>query len=570
MERSVAVLVVAMSLGCMGSIDGGARGKQPDPRGGQGGAPGGMDPVVTPPVTPGMMMACKTRDPGPAPIRRLTKWEYDNTIRDLLGDDSHPSAAFPADERGAGFTNDAQSLSVSPLHAQNYMDAAEKIVARAAGGLAKLTPCDPARGDAACGMRFIETWGKRAWRRPPDAYEKGELGKVLAAGMASGGFAAGIQMVMQVMLQAPQFLYRVELAMGPMAGGGAAGSPLVKLSPYEMASRLSYLVLGSLPDSELFLAAEMNKLGTKEELAAQARRLLGDPRAHQTLAIFHEQWLDLAKIEEAEKDPRLFPTFDAPLRALLDREAELFVEEVMWKGDGTVGTLLTAPFSMMNARLAAHYGVKGPTGDAFVKVDLDPTQRAGYLSQAGFLAGHALPNQTDPVRRGKFVREQLFCTIPPPPPDNVEVRPPDLDPNLTTRERFSQHTTDLLCAVCHKLMDPIGLGFENFDAIGRWRATENGKPVDASGEVLLTEDADGPFVGAVALGQRLAGSAQVKACVSKQWFRFGYGRSETPEDLCSLETLKATYLAVGGNTRDLVVALTQTDAFMYRRAGGTP
>jgi hypothetical protein len=185
------------------------------------------------------------------------------------------------------------------------------------------------------------------------------------------------------------------------------------------------------------------------------------------------------------------------------------------------------------------------------------------------LAAHALANQTDPVRRGKFVREQLLCQIPPSPPPDLEVRPPDLDPNLTTRERFSQHSKDQFCAACHKLMDPIGLGFESFDAVGRWRSDENGKPVDATGELFDT-DVDGPFDGAAALADKLAHSAQVRDCVSKQWFRFGYGRSETPADSCSLESLKALYAAGGNDVRELMVALTQTDAFMYRRAGGAP
>jgi hypothetical protein len=570
----VANLGLACTAGLIGDgAGGGASSGQPgpgaaggtgtDPGPGPGGTPVGPPPIA-PPAASAVEMACKTRDPGPAPIRRLTRWEYDNTVRDLLGDTTHPASAFPPDERGAGFTNDALALSVSPLHAQNYLDAAEKIVGRAAADLGKLVPCDPARGDAACGAKFIETWGKRAWRRPLDATEKTELGKVFTAGMSSEGFAVGIQMVMQVMLQAPQFLYRVE------TGAGAAAAGMVKLSPWEMASRLSYLFWGSMPDNDLFLAAEGSKLGTREEIAAQARRLMADPRARPMVALFHEQWLELDKIDDVEKDRTLFAGFDpVVLRPLFRKEADLTLEAVVWQGDGTVASLLTAPFSFMNARLATHYGIKGPAGDAFERVMLDPAQRGGFLTEAGFLAAHALANQTDPVRRGKFVREQLFCTILPPPPDNVEVRPPDLDPKLTTRERFARHSQDPLCAGCHQLMDPIGLGFESYDAVGKFRATENGKPVDASGTITGT-DIDGGFVGAVELGKKLAGSAQVRACVVKQWFRFGYGRSETPQDLCSMETLKAMFAGGKNDVRELLVALTQTDAFMFRRAGGAP
>ena len=520
-------------------------------------------PAVNAPPASALEMACATRDPGPSPIRRLTRSEYDNTLRDLLGDTTRPSAAFPPDERGAGFTNDAENLSVSPLHAQNYLEAAERVVARAVGGggLARLVTCDPARGDAACGARFIDSWGQRAWRRPLDAQEKTSLGQFFTAQLAAHGFAAAVEMTMQAMLQSPQFLYRGEF------GAGAAGGGFLKLSHWEMASRLSYLLWGTMPDADLFAAAQASKLGTREEVAAQARRMIQDDRARQVMATFHEQWLDLVKIDDAEKDTTAYPGFDPAMRALVRREADLFVEDTLWSGDGKLASLLTAPHSFMNARLAVFYGVSGPTGDSFQRVALNPAQRPGLLTRPGVLAAHALANQTDPVRRGKFIREQFFCQLPPNPPPELMIRPPDLDPNLTTRERFAQHASDQSCAACHRLMDPLGLGFENFDAVGRWRDVENDKPVDASGAVF-DSDVDGPFVGAAQLAGKLAGSAQVRECVVKQWFRFGYGRSETPQDRCSIETLKSLYASAGHDVRQLVVALTQTDAFMYRRAGG--
>jgi Protein of unknown function (DUF1592)/Protein of unknown function (DUF1588)/Protein of unknown function (DUF1587)/Protein of unknown function (DUF1595)/Protein of unknown function (DUF1585) len=563
------LLSAALCLACTASIGDsnpgsgpGAPGPGPRPPAAGPGEP--PPPIgVTGPGAAEVEKACKVRDAGPSPIRRLTRWEYDNTVRDLLGDASRPSGRFPPDERGAGFTNDAQNLSVSPLHVENYLDAAEKLVAAATVDLGRLVPCDPAAGDAGCATRFLETWGKRAWRRPLDAEEKAAMLKVFTAGMTADGFATGIRMMMQVMLQVPQFLYRVEI------GGARVGGDMVRLTPWETASRLSYLFWASMPDNELMAAAEAGKLGTPEEIAAQARRLVADDRAKQTLAIFNEQWLDLASAEAIEKDPEILPAFEPALPPLFRREAELYVEEVMWRGDGTLATLLTAPFSFMNEKLARFYGVKGPAGEAFAKVTLDGVQRSGFFTQAAFLATHALPTQTDPVRRGKFVREQFFCQIPPPPPADLMVRPPDLAPNLTTRERFSQHSADPQCAVCHKMMDPIGLAFENYDPLGQYRASEAGRPVDASGELHGT-DVDGPFVGPLELTRKLLDSGQVRACYVKQWFRFGYGRSETPADLCSVETLKALYESKGRSARELLVALTQTDAFMFRRAGGAP
>jgi hypothetical protein len=495
----------------------------------------------------------------------MTRFEYDNTVRDLLGDTSRPSQAFPLDEKGAGFTNNAETLGVTQLLAEKYMNAAEQVVARAAANLAALVPCDPAKGDLACGQAFIDSFGKRAWRRPLDSAEKADMTKVFSAGMSSYGFATAIQMVMQVMLQVPQFLYRVEYGV-PAA---AAGVNVVKLSSWEMASRLSYMLWGSMPDDLLFAAAEMGKLTTKEEIAAQARRMLGDSKAREVVAVFHEQWLELDKIDEIDKDKTLYPAYDPALRPLFKQETQSFISSVLWDGDGKLATLLTASSSMMNAKLAAFYGVTGPTGDTFQSVALSPTQRSGILTHAGILSAHAQANQTDPVRRGKFVREQLLCDTLPPPPDDIVIKPPDLDPTLTTRERFAQHSADASCAGCHRMMDPIGLGFENYDALGRWRTTENGKPVSGAGELFAT-DVDGPFDGAVDLAQRLAGSGQVSDCVATQWFRFGYGRAETPADACSTAALKTAFAASGYNVRELLLALTQTDAFMLRKAGGAP
>jgi hypothetical protein len=559
-----------LCLGCTASITDGNTGSAPGSTpgasnpGDRGNRPGELPP---PPSVPGpigseLEKACRTRDSGPSPIRRLTRWEYDNTVRDLLGDSSRPASRFPPDERGAGFNNDAQNLSVSPLHVENYMTAAESLVAQATTDLGKLVPCDPAKGDAVCASAFLDSWGKRAWRRPLDAEEKAAMTKVFMAGMTSDGFATGIRMVMQVMLQSPQFLYRVETGSSRVTGSG-----FVRLSSWETASRLSYLFWGTMPDGELMAAAEAGNLETADQVAAQARRLLAAERAKQALAIFNEQWLAVENTDSIQKDASLM--FDPALVPLLRKETELFLEEVMWKGEGTLSALLTAPFSMMNEKLARFYGVKGPAGESFQRVDLDPNQRAGFLTQASFLASHALPTQTDPVRRGKFIREQFFCQIPPPPPADLMVRPPDLAPNLTTRERFSQHASDPLCETCHRLMDPIGLGLENFDAVGLWRSSEAGRAVDASGQIFNT-DVDGPFVGARELSAKLLASGQVRDCVVKQWFRFGYGRSETPLDRCALETLKALYESKGRSVRELLVALTQTDAFLFRKAGGAP
>jgi hypothetical protein len=217
--------------------------------------------------------------------------------------------------------------------------------------------------------------------------------------------------------------------------------------------------------------------------------------------------------------------------------------------------------------LAGFYGVRGPTSDdAWVRVNLDPKRSAGILTNAGLLSVLAKPNQSSPVLRGKFVRERMLCQTPPPPPPNIDVTPPDLDPKLTTRERFAQHSTDPMCKGCHRLMDPIGLAFEHYDGVGRFRDQENGLPIDASGELVET-DVDGKFVGVAELGKKLASSARVKDCVVLQWFRHSVGRAETEADTCSLHTLREKFRASGGNVKQLILDMTQTDAFLLRNGG---
>ena len=192
----------------------------------------------------------------------------------------------------------------------------------------------------------------------------------------------------------------------------------------------------------------------------------------------------------------------------------------------------------MSPALARLYGVPAPAGDGLRPVDLPAGERAGLLTQAGLLSVHALPDQSSPVHRGKMVREQILCDQMPPQPPNLMVTPPEVDPRRPTRERFAQHAEDPACSGCHRLMDPIGFGFEAYDGIGRFRASDGGRPVDASGEIVDTRDADGPFRGARELAERLAGSRDVRDCAATQWYRFAFGRLEGPGDACSLRALQ--------------------------------
>lgn len=540
---------------CYAGIDGAAgqgdadTGTQDDTTGGTSSATTGDD---------GPIAACgETPSPGLSPIRRLTPFEYDATIEDLFGDTTHPAAGFPQ-EGGSGFDNNADVISVSPLHAEKYMQAAEGVATRATADLATLLPCDPASIDDACIADWLDETGERVWRRPLDATEHAELLAFYQDARELHGETEAVSLVLQTMLQSPYFLYRVEF------GLPSAGDDVVRLGDWEMATRLSYLLWGSMPDDTLFAAARAGELATPEQIEAQARRMLEQPRARTMLLHFHEQWLDYAAIDDLAKDPDAFPDYGPDIAAAQRAEIDAFIEHVIYEDDGTVASLLTAPYTFADDALAAYYDLPAPGGTGMQQVTPVGRDVSGVLTQGALLAVQAKPHETHPIVRGLFVREQLLCTIPPPPPPEVDIVPPPVDPNATTRERYEQHRDDPACSGCHNLMDPIGFGLETFDGSGRWRTTENGIAIDASGDLSGT-DVDGPFVGAAELGARLAGSQMVNDCVTTQWFRYGYGRTESPDqDACSMAQLRERFSAGGFDIKELLVALTQTDAFLFR------
>ncbi len=496
-------------------------------------------------------------NPGPSPVRRLTRDEYENTIVELASDTSKPGKNFPPEARALGFNNIADAQTVTAVLAEAYQTAASGIAERATAKGSTLLGCSET--DAACVDGFIQRFGSRAYRRPIAVDEAARLRKVYDWGTKNTTALDGVRMVIEVLMQSPDFLYRPEL------GAGAAASGVVHLSSYEMATRLSYLFRGSMPDQPLLDAAAADQLKTPEQVLAQAQRLLADVRARDTFKSFHRQWLDLDAVAGIERDPKLYAGFTDAIPALLQQETEAFIDHVIFEDGGKLSTLLTAPYTMANNALATFYGLAAPAGEAFAVVQTDPAQRKGLLTQGSLLALQSKPLQTSPVHRGKFVRESLLCQFLPPPPANLVITPPELNPSLTTRQRFGQHSADPSCAGCHQQMDPLGLGFEHFDAVGRWRQTENNLPIDATGKLVLT-DVDSDFDGAAALADKLASSEQVADCMLKEWARFSFGRSETVEDACTLEHTKAKFKEAGHDIKQLVLALTQTDAFLYRKA----
>jgi hypothetical protein len=503
------------------------------------------------------------------PIRRLTRFEYNNTVRDLLGDTTDPADVLPPEEEVAGFNNQAAALTSSDLLIEQYMKVAEDVGARAVLDMGALLPdCDPGlEGDDACALSFIQDFGGRAFRRPLSQTEVERLKSVFDWAVNDpdlGRFEDGIQVVIEATLQSPSFLYRPELG-----GETPVEGDVVPFTSWEMATKLSYMLWNTMPDDALFAAADADELQTKEQIAAQATRMLDDDKARDLIRNFHTQWLLLTHLDSVTKDTSVYPAFNGALRPLWTEEIQAFVEHVILEGDGSLQTLLTADFSFMNEELASFYGddvVDSVTGPEFRQVQLDPTRRAGFLTSAGLMATHANVNQSSPVFRGKFVREQLMCNTLPLPPNDLVIEPPELDPNKTTKEQFEEIGANPACAGCHTLMNPIGFIFEHYDGVGQWRDQQNGKDIDAIGEVVQTDDIDGDYDGAIELASALARSTQVQECVSSQWFRFAYNRTVTQEDSCSVEQLNDVFRSSNFDVRALLVALTQTNAFLYRRA----
>ncbi|MEM6994912.1 MAG: DUF1592 domain-containing protein [Myxococcota bacterium] len=503
---------------------------------------------------------CSKPEGPDAPLRRMTRAQYNNTVAALIGDTTAPAASFAQDEQIGAFASNAIAT-VSVLAVEQYMDAAETLAATAVEDLDTLLPCTPeTMGEDACASEFITDFGRRAYRRPLTADEVSRAQAVFESGRDGATFADGIRLVVQAMLQSPNFLYHFEY-------GVEGEGPMVAMRPHEVANRLSYFIWGSMPDGTLFEAADAGELETREQIEAQAYRMLADDKAEEAFGSFHRQWLGVHELETIQKDNELFPAWSTALAHAMTTEAERFGSYVIRNDDGRLETLLTANYTVANAELAAFYGAQPPTetdADGFGVVELDPGQRAGVLTQAGWLAEHAHANQTSPVFRGILVREQLLCQPLPQPPDTVNDTPPDIDPDATAKERFEQLLEDPTCATCHIQVNPIGFGFENYDAIGNYREMDGNVAVDAVGELEFT-DVDGDFDGAPELAARLAQSELVAKCVAKQWSRFATGRIEQQQDLCALDDIYARFEESDRNIQELIVGIAGSDMMRFIR-----
>jgi hypothetical protein len=507
-------------------------------------------------------------------VRRLTHSQYNNTVRDLLGDRTRPADRFAAEDFVNGFKNQSVAQDIPPLLAEAYNSAAERLAMNAFRGGRddnRLLPCEPRTpADEDCGRRFVNRIGLRAFRRPlTDTEQRRYTALLLNEARRRNDFRSGAQLVLEAMLQSPKFLFRLER--------GESGP----WYPYEIASRLSYFLWDTMPDDELFRAAASGELSTEAGIGRAAHRMLADPRSREALDEFLSQWLRFDLLLNAVKDRRTFPQFTEELAVAMTEETRRLVADVVWNGRNFM-EVFTAGFSFLNVDLASLYGLPAPAQE-FARVDLPAgSERTGILGQGMFLALTGKPGETSPTIRGYFVREHFLCqTVPDPPPGTNSNLPPQSPARpLTNRQRLMEHVTNPVCAGCHNLMDPIGFGLEQYDAIGRFRTKDkitfsparesrNDRPVTVELDLDPTGAIEGipnsAFTGPKQLGRLLASSPQCQECVVRQLFRYLQGRKETGADEPVLQRGFAVFRNSGFRLKELMLFLAKELAFSARR-----
>jgi mono/diheme cytochrome c family protein len=493
--------------------------------------------------------------PAPGGIKRLTVAQYRNTLRDLLGS----KVALPKDLEPDTLVSGSAVVGAGRIFISRQ--ATEKF-ARAAFGLARQAmqdeawrrewlPCPPeAEG---CQSRFLERFGRRAWRRPLSGEESARY-----LGLARG--PGGLTAAMAALLQSPNFLYRVEVGV-PDPGDASRRV----LTDFEMASRLSYFLWGAPPDEVLLDAAASGRLGTDDGLREEAERMLASPRSRQTISAFFSELLRLGKLERLPQFRSKYQQVSPTLGASMQGETLRVIEEIALSPDRDFREIFDARFTYLNGELARLYGLPVPADEkSFVRVELPADgERAGILGHASFLAINAHPTASSPTKRGRFIRETLLCQpVPPPPPDVSTKLPKDPEGKPSTvREKLAIHRKNPQCYGCHKAMDPMGLAFERFDGIGVHRIEESGLPIDPRGEL------DGvPFKHAGELAGLLRHSPRVGVCVARNLYRFALGHLESEGEEPLVDDLARGLEQDGYRFLALVLNVVKSKGFRYLAA----
>ncbi|MCB9777632.1 MAG: DUF1592 domain-containing protein [Alphaproteobacteria bacterium] len=528
------VVLLALAAGCAGTGDDSA-------------APVASRPSATP--------------PSPA-LRRLTETQYHNAVVDLLGDGLVLPPSLEPDTTVDGLLSVGASVaSVSSLGVQRYEDAAFLLAEQVVGDPARaaaVVGCDlDGAVDVDCAEAFVDAFGRRAFRRPLSDEERDRLVDLIVdVGDDAGDFGTGIELGLAAMLQSPWFLYRLE------HGQPDADDPaLRRLGGYELATRLSFLLWNTIPDEELLQAAEAGELDTDAGIRVQAERLLADERARTGLRNLFDELLALYELDDLSKDPTVYDHASSELYPAAKEETLRNVEAIVLDEDGDIRELLVTQRTFVDPRLAALYGIAAPTDvdeAGFGEVILpDDGGRRGLLGQASVLMINAHPARSSATRRGKFIRQRLLCQEMPAPPGDVDTSIPEADEDAPTlRDRIASHLEDPTCATCHELMDPIGLGMENFDGIGRWRLTENGATIDPTGEL------DGQaFSDAWQLGDTVAAHPAFLSCMTTQVYQYATGHVIDDGEEPLVDWLAEGLDLSGGSMQTMILALVTSDGF---------
>lgn len=491
-------------------------------------------------------------------VVRLSHAQYANTLRTLLGIEDTPEAGFAPDALNGFNFDTSNDLRVDPRLGPQYRSAAEQVATQVIADdavFARVVPCEPS--SAGCAGEFIDSFGERAFRRPLSSEESARFQALFNLGSTLGdsgnAFDDGVQLVVEAMLQAPQFLYRAEVSSGAVVDGRSA------LDDWEIASRLSYFIFDSMPDDELFQRARDGELHTPEQVGSEVARMLDEPGASSKLTSFHEQVWQVGRYAKIAPDASTYPGLPDDLVDRLRASSNRFVESVIEDGGG-LREFLTAPYAYADSELASLYDAD-VSGNALSRVEFPDGERKGFMMQAGFLASNAYSRKTDPIHRGLFILRDVLCRlIPDPPPGAQQTPPPETDePIETTREEISLLTGQLYCPTCHSQINEPGFSFEGFDAIGRAREQENGVDVDTTGSITL----DGnpiEFSGASELVEALADSQEAQDCYTSRWLEFTYGRALTERD----DALRAQLAEEPRSVREIVQTLTTARDFLSR------
>lgn len=509
-------------------------------------------------------------EPAPPTIHRLTQAQLQNTWLTVLGEPLVLPTDLPTDDLLYGFTSIAAAgATVSGLAAEQYENATYAVLDQVWADpvrRAALVGCEPVAVSDPCIATFFAEFGKAAWRRP---LEPSEIAALVAVTETVNADFANVNEALKYgaasVLQSPSFLFRVELGVEDPAAPG-----LLRFTGWEMASRLSYLILAGPPDAELVAAAEADELRSTAAIEAQALRLLEDPRARPALVGFFRDFMNIAKLDVLDKSIEQFPQMSATLGTSMRLEIERLFETTTFDATGDFRELFTTRETFVNEDLAKVYGIDGIVGPELVPYTFpEDSHRTGVLTSAGFLAANAHKTQTSPTHRGRFVRIQMLCQDVPPPPEGVDTSLPAPDPNAppkTLRERLEVHRQQDACKGCHELMDPIGFAFEGYDAIGAYREVDElGLAIDSTSEIEGTPVASGSEVGTV-----IAQLPQASECIARRFYEHAGAHLVQPGEEDAVLDVVDEFIASDYDFRSLVVALVVNDGFRYATAEVSP